>query len=112
MINGVCIDSKHNNSNVASREHITSLIKRQLELDQAILESFDITSKIKKKVIHSSPIFEYTVTQEGPEQENQPEILPNPNQRLNRLNKYVSSRIAGIVATSINRSWETRSLQQ
>ena len=42
------------------------------------------------------------ITQDGSEQEDQPAQSPDPNQRSNRLNKYISLRIAGIVAILIN----------
>ena len=47
---------------------------------------------------HPAPV----ITQDDPEQKNQPAPLPNPNRRSNTLNKYISSRITGIAAAAIN----------
>ena len=61
MVNDILIVIKRNDSTTASRKHITSLVKRKLKLDRAILKRVGITGRTNKKVTHSLPVFEYTV---------------------------------------------------
>jgi hypothetical protein len=103
--------SQRNSISVALRKRIGSLVKKQLALNQAMLQRVRVIDKVEQKVNRVEPLFTYNIpcperrraliiTQEEEDPPKTPTSVPSGIST--RVNGSLLPRTAGIAATVLN----------